>query len=133
MQRRRFLKTAAAGLLAANSRPAFASGPEPRLPLDKFSRDPVLVVAFRRGVATMQSRKPSDPTSWFFQASIHGVAPDAVAEAAKSDPEVAKLDQSKVWNQCPHFANAASAEFPIWHRGYVYYFERILREASGEP
>ena len=27
----------------------------------------------------------------------------------------------------------ASADFLLWHRGYVYYFERILRAASGDP
>src|SRR3954468_4980896 len=83
----------------------------------------------------MRSRKPSDPRSWFFQAAIHGVTEHAIAEAAAADPGVAKVDQDKFWNRCPHFESlgAPSADFLIWHRAYVYYFERILKDASGEP
>lgn len=89
-----------------------------------------------RGVQVMKSRKPSDPKSWFFQAAVHGVTPEAIAEAAKRDPDVLEFVASgnaeKFWNQCPH-NKQPSADFLVWHRAYVYYFERILREASGDP
>ena len=80
----------------------------------------------------MKSRKPSDPRSWFFQSAVHGVTPDAIADAQKQDPDVAKVDQKRFWNQCPHYPELklASANFVIWHRAYVYYFERILRDAA---
>jgi hypothetical protein len=45
---------------------------------------------------------------------------------------VAHVDQAKFWNRCPHNGES-SADFLIWHRAYTYYFERILREASGDP
>lgn len=56
--------------------------------------------------------------------------PDAIADAQKQDPDLAKVDQKRFRNQCPHYAelNLASANFLIWHRAYVYYFERILRK-----
>ena len=53
-------------------------------------------------------------------------------QAVKQDPDIAKVNQKRFWNQCPHFPelNLASANFLIWHRAYVYYFERILRDAA---
>ena len=106
-----------------------------RQKLEMFATNATLVAALKQGVATMKSRKPSDPKSWFYQAAIHGVTAEAVAEASNSDPEVAHVDQDKFWNRCPHFdeLNASSADFLIWHRAYLYYFERILREAADEP
>jgi tyrosinase len=61
----------------------------------------------------MQGRKESDPTSWKFQAAIHGtpVTPPPPGQA-----------------QCQH----ATWYFVAWHRMYVYYFERIVRAAVVE-
>ena len=74
------------------------------------------IVSLRKGVAVMMQRdvdsQPgSDPTGWLFQAAMHGVnAP------------------YYYWNQCQH----GTWWFFPWHRLYVYYFERILRKASGD-
>jgi hypothetical protein len=99
--------------------------------LEEFLLDPTRASALKLGVQTMKSRRPSDPTSWFFQAAVHAVSDEAIAEAAAEDPAVAQVDQAKFWNKCPHFGQP-SADFLLWHRGYVYYFERILRAASGD-
>jgi hypothetical protein len=121
----------------------------PRIPLHEFVKDPQLMDAFRRGVRKMKARKPSDPLSWFYQAAIHGVPAEMIQVAAAGvklvendgkleakvvdpDPGVNRVDQKKNWNQCPHFGQA-SANFLPWHRGYTYYFERILRAHTGEP
>jgi Common central domain of tyrosinase/Polyphenol oxidase middle domain len=74
------------------------------------------IAAFRRGVAQMKRRStasPTDPTGWTYQANMHGTY-DTPAR-----PE---------WNQCQH----GSFFFLSWHRMYVYFFERILRAASGD-
>jgi tyrosinase len=75
---------------------------------------PVQIAALRKGVQVMQSRPASDPTSWIYQANIHGTDDTPVATA---------------WNTCQH----GSYLFLPWHRMYLYYFERILRKASGDP
>jgi len=62
-------------------------------------------------VAAMQARPVTDPTSWAFQAAIHGSYSPPPPGAA--------------WNQCQH----ASWFFFPWHRMYVYYFEQIVRQA----
>ncbi|MFL5246047.1 MAG: tyrosinase family protein [Gemmataceae bacterium] len=69
--------------------------------------------ALRKGVKVMMDRDPTDKTSWTFQANIHGTYDD--------DPQPG-------WNQCQH----GSFFFFSWHRMYLYFFERILRKASGE-
>jgi len=100
--------------------------PLPRMPLEEFGQDATLVAALRKGVRAMKARKPSDPLSWFYQAAIHGVTPDAIKKAAADDPKVDAVFKKRYWNQCPHDGEN-SANFLPWHRGYTYYFERILR------
>ena len=102
------------------------SPPLPRMPLEEFVQDQTLVSALRKGVKGMKARKPSDPLSWFYQAAIHGVTPEAVKKAAVEDPKVEAVFKKRYWNQCPHDGEN-SANFLPWHRGYTYYFERILR------
>jgi hypothetical protein len=68
--------------------------------------------ALRAGIAAMKARPASDPTSWAYQANIHGTV-DSPARTA--------------WSTCQH----GSFFFLSWHRMYLYYFERILRAASG--
>jgi hypothetical protein len=72
--------------------------------------DPV-TLAYARGVRVMQARPLSDPTSWAYQAAIHATF--------AAPPPGAR------WNRCQH----QSWYFLPWHRMYLYYFERILREA----
>lgn len=72
------------------------------------------IASFRKGVEVMKSRPVNDPTSWSFQANIHGTLGPVT---------------SPLFNQCQH----GTIQFLSWHRGYVYFFERILRKASGDP
>jgi Common central domain of tyrosinase/Polyphenol oxidase middle domain len=79
--------------------------------------DPQAIASLRKGVATMKDTSlfpQSDPRSWRFQANIHGTS-DTPARPT--------------WNQCQH----GSFFFLSWHRMYIYWFERILRAASGDP
>ena len=72
--------------------------------------DPI-TLAYANAVTVMQARPVTDPTSWRFQAAIHGsyAAPPAGAD----------------WNQCQH----QGWFFLSWHRMYLYFFERIVRAA----
>lgn len=81
-----------------------------------FVQEPARLAALKKGVQEMKRRSQvnaNDPRGWLFQANIHGTL-------SGSNP---------AWNQCRH----ASWHFLSWHRAYVYYFERILREASDDP
>ena len=111
---------------------ASPSATSPRLPLEEFVQNSVLLAALRKGVRAMKQRKASDPLSWFYQAAIHGVTDDAIADAVKDDPGVVNVFKKRYWNQCPHDGEN-SANFLPWHRGYTHYFEDILRMHTEEP
>jgi Common central domain of tyrosinase len=102
-----------------------------RQSLSSFSRDPTRVASLRRGVAVMKARAPSDPKSWFFQAATHAYNDAAYADALTRDSGVARVDAGRFWNKCPHFGQS-SADFLIWHRAFIYNFERVLRDAAGD-
>ncbi len=72
------------------------------------------LTAFKNGVAVMKARPATNPTSWAYQAAIHGTFTTPVQTA---------------WNTCQHNITF----FMSWHRMYVCFFERILRKASGMP
>jgi tyrosinase len=65
--------------------------------------------AYANAVAEMKERSDEDPTSWAYQAGIHG----------------APAITHSLWDQCKHW----SWFFFPWHRIYLYYFERIVRKA----
>jgi tyrosinase-like protein/polyphenol oxidase-like protein len=67
---------------------------------------------YARAVAAMKERPEEDPTSWDYQAGIHG----------------SHLAPRELYNQCKH----GSWYFVAWHRMYLYYFERIVRAAVVE-
>ena len=90
------------------------------------------LASLRKGVRVMKSRKPSDPRSWFYQAAIHGVTNEQIIAAADRDPDVTKVQREMFWNRCPHHGEP-SADFLVWHRAYLFYFERILRDAADDP
>jgi len=78
---------------------------------------PAQIASLRRGIQVMMSRPVTDPTSYRFQANIHGTTDSPTTTA-----------QMQTWNQCEH----ASFYFLSWHRMYLYFFDRILRAASGD-
>jgi tyrosinase len=65
---------------------------------------------YASAVAIMQGRSATDPTSWSYQAAMHGT------HATQNRP---------LWNGCQH----GTWFFLSWHRMYLYYFERIVRAA----
>ncbi|HEX8095190.1 tyrosinase family protein [Jatrophihabitans sp.] len=82
-----------------------------------LAEDDPVITAYADAVAAMKAKPESDPTSWAYQAAIHGTY------------SVPPLPQ---WNQCRH----GSWYFVSWHRMYLYYFERIVRAqviANGGP
>jgi tyrosinase len=79
---------------------------------------PSQIASLRHGFQVMMSRPVSDPTSYRFQANIHGT---------NDFPWLPQ--QLESWNNCEH----GSYFFFSWHRMYLYFFDRILRAAAGDP
>ena len=87
---------------------------------------------YAKAVADMLNRPLADPTSWRYQAAIHGYSP-------LSDPFLGKNEQppsgwnatpgwSSIWSQCQH----STWYFLPWHRMYLYYFELIVADTIGK-
>ena len=72
------------------------------------------IASYRKAVAVMKTRAASDPTSWSAQAAIHGTLTPLAG---------------MITNQCKH----GSRFFLSWHRMFLYYFEKIVRAAAGDP
>ncbi|GAA2250767.1 tyrosinase family protein [Kitasatospora cystarginea] len=70
---------------------------------------------YAHAVGVMMNDYDEDPRSWRWQANIHGSgSPDPDSPPPKPNPD---------WNHCPH----GGWFFLPWHRGYLYYFEDIVR------
>ncbi|MBL6851884.1 MAG: tyrosinase family protein [Alphaproteobacteria bacterium] len=134
--RRRFIGTATALSALTLSGAAASPGtrawplcdapPGPvRLSLPAFAADPKKVASLRKGIGAMKALKPSDHRSYFFQAAVHAYSDTQFKVELSGDPGLKKVDK-KYWNQCPHFGQS-SADFVIWHRAYLHFFERTLR------
>lgn len=81
------------------------------------SLTPAQLESLKRGIAKMKSLPYTDPTSWTYQAAIHGTI---------------KRDLLPGWNSCVHYGKQKFF-FLAWHRMFLYFFERILRDKSGDP
>src|SRR3954449_7430958 len=137
MKRRDFLKGGAGLITAAAVSPAAAQDASPRVleiirinwcygqprlrqniyTLYNNNPNHPTIVAYRNAVALMKTRPASDPTSWLYQANIHGTNTPSGSWPAGAP-----------WSTCNH-----GYHFLSWHRMYLYFFERIVRAASGDP
>lgn len=90
------------------------SAPPPAVMVRKniYSLSAAEINAIKAGVTAMKALPVTDPTSWQYQAAIHGTT------LSNNLPS---------WNSCQH----GTLFFLSWHRMYLYYFERILRAKSG--
>lgn len=126
--RRQFVGTVlGAAAVAGAVRPVLAAPGPMRVSLARLSAD--RLASLRKGVAAMKALPPSDHRSWFWQAATHAYNDALYAEALGRDPKLAQVDSKRYWNQCPHFGQC-SADFLIWHRAFLFYFERTLRDVA---
>lgn len=81
-----------------------------------YSLTPAEITSLKTGITNMKALPYNDPTSWTYQAAIHGTN---------------RTEALPSWNNC----HQAGSEFFFfaWHRMYCYFFERILRAKSGDP
>ena len=92
----------------------------PRQEINVFASNPAKLASLKLGIQVMKSRPATEPTSWAFQAAMHGKM-----NAAGTGPD----NSNPLFNKCQH----AHWWFLPWHRGYIYYFERILQKAANDP
>jgi tyrosinase len=79
---------------------------------------------YGRAITRMRERLPNDPTSWRYQAAIHGVDLSNPFWSGTT-PLPSPTEQQRYWNQCQH----GTWYFLPWHRMYLAYFEQIVLRA----
>ena len=100
------------------------------------------LMSLRRGVAAMKARNSAPRgsvdfrRSWVFWANIHGHFGDTCAGPIQGNGmsgvrlwSATSAAETSTWCTCEHRTN----QFLTWHRMYMYYFEQVLRQASGDP
>lgn len=98
------------------------SSPSPlvRQEVNVFAADSEMVASLRAGVAAMRAiTDATDSRSWDYWHYSHWM-PDGMTPPAA---------MASVWNQCRH----GEQYFYAWHRGFLYFFELVLRQMSGNP
>lgn len=118
MTRRRFLFVAGAAASVTILNPwsfgvisAQAATPLMRRDVGGMAASDPILVSYRAAIKAMKALPATDPRSWSYQAAIHGTT----------------LAQTKTaWNTCEH----GTYFFWSWHRMYLYWFERIVRQMS---
>ena len=77
-----------------------------------------------------------NPTSWVFQWYTHFVKSSTTktAEIARiyPSPSAWKSLATEMWNTCQSHSGQDENFFLPWHRMFVYFFESIVRQASGD-
>ena len=80
---------------------------------------------YARAVAELKTRPITDPTSWRYQAAVHGYDPSSDPNAGTGGPLPSNAEQQHFWRQCQH----QSWFFLPWHRAYLVLFEQIVAAA----
>lgn len=140
VSRRDLIQVTASGIaLSCVGAPTWAQGTPVRMAIEKFSADKKRVSQLRQLFSEMRKKKASDPASYFFQGAIHWL-PDlsstrpelkVIVDMFNADPAAKPL--LGYWNQCTHMGSKTPADFLLWHRAYLYYFEQHARKTLGDP
>lgn len=108
------------------------------------------LASLQTALAKMRTLGCQDPISWYYQGAVHWIptAEGAITGLQEDNPlcpyysgfadqdeVVAKLLAS--WDNCTHGPNQAGqpsvVHFLPWHRLFIYHFEKIVRDLSGNP
>lgn len=98
--------------------------------------------AMQKALEIMRTLNCSDPTSWYYQGAIHSVPLVSGSEKPNPNPfcDSFQFNASQLktaWANCTHGGDDAMKKsitynFLIWHRLYIWHFEKIVRELSGK-
>ena len=84
-----------------------------------------------KALKIMREKDCSDPTSWYYQGAIHWV-PDTIKNNKLCESYHNVSDLKDGWNNCTHTPSGQEElHFLVWHRMYIYHFEKIVRKLSG--
>lgn len=88
------------------------------------------VEALNTAIRKMKLKGCSDPTSWYYQGAIHWI-PDTIEHQTLCNSYKNKKQLKEAWDNCTH-TKPSEIHFLVWHRLYIYHFEKIVRKVSGK-
>ncbi len=136
--RRTLLKGAAAMPLALGLTPlARAVDLKVRYDIASANGQSMLAI-YADAVYKMQALGPDNPMSWMWQWYTHFVngtttKADEITRIFGTDVTPQSSLANETWDTCQSHSGQNSNNFLPWHRLFVFYFERIVRQVSGHP
>lgn len=89
------------------------------------------LVALDKALRIMREKDCSDPLSWYYQGAIHWI-PDTILKNDLCKTYHTPADLKEAWDNCTHSPSGKEKlHFLVWHRLYIWHFEKIVRKLSG--
>ncbi|HEX2596248.1 MAG TPA: tyrosinase family protein, partial [Luteimonas sp.] len=97
-----------------------------------------MLALYADAVAQMKALGPDNPMSWLWTWYTHFVdgtttKADEISRIFGTTTTPQSSLANEMWNTCQSHSGQNSNNFLPWHRLYVYYFERIVRQVCGHP
>jgi hypothetical protein len=88
----------------------------------------------KKALAIMRKMDCDSTSSWYYQGAMHWVPDTILKNPFCSSYTTAPKDLKEAWDNCTHTPSGAEEiHFLVWHRLYIYHFEKIIRKLSGDP
>lgn len=89
------------------------------------------VEALNVALDSMRAMDCNNPLSWYYQGAMHWV-PDTVQTNPLCPSYRTVADLKTAWDNCTHsHEGTEKIHFLVWHRMYIWHFEKIVRKLSG--
>jgi hypothetical protein len=89
------------------------------------------LLALNKALDIMRKKDCKDPLSWYYQGAIHWV-PDTIKNNRWCGAYHNVGDKMDGWDNCTHTPSGKEKlHFLVWHRLYIWHFEKIVRKLSG--
>jgi hypothetical protein len=86
----------------------------------------------KKALAIMGKMDCDSTRSWYYQEAIHWV-PDTILKNPFCSSYTTPKDLKEAWDNCTQTPSGKEQiHFLIWHRLYIYNFEKIIRKISGD-
>lgn len=90
------------------------------------------VDAMNKALQSMRKLDCSNPLSWYYQGAIHWI-PDTIKDNKLCNSYKNISDKKDGWDNCTHsHTSVDEVNFLVWHRLYIWHFEKIVRKLSGK-
>ena len=90
------------------------------------------IEAMNKALSIMREKGCTDPTSWYYQGAVHWI-PDSIGRNPLCESYRTVADLKEAWDNCTHSPSGKEKiHFLVWHRLYIWHFEKIVRKLSGK-